>query len=245
MNKHREHTGWHKPNYWSYLVGDTPGYNPTDCVECGQTFNGKPPRGRTQNYCSAACAHKAFERKRDTTGVEKQCIRCGVSFMASKAKRNTRKFCSWQCRTRHNDEKANTSLECQICGKPVKRWGSKVFSTVTCSNKCMGLAKRKEWPTSGNFAAVRKWLGRFGRMTHCEKCGYSAEPAILVVHHNDRNRKNNTRENLAILCPNCHALEHLSENKNGWNHSNPESTVKRQRIADKNKMDKNRNYVRA
>ncbi|MBI4788965.1 MAG: HNH endonuclease [Chloroflexi bacterium] len=31
---------------------------------------------------------------------------------------------------------------------------------------------------------------------------------MLVIHHIDRNRNNNGRENLAILCANCHARIH-------------------------------------
>lgn len=32
---------------------------------------------------------------------------------------------------------------------------------------------------------------------------------ILKVHHKDRNRKNSLPDNLEILCPNCHDLEHF------------------------------------
>lgn len=43
----------------------------------------------------------------------------------------------------------------------------------------------------------------------CERCGYNKFPEILVVHHKDRNRKNGGKENLELLCPNCHEEEHL------------------------------------
>ena len=46
----------------------------------------------------------------------------------------------------------------------------------------------------------------------CERCGYDKHPEILVVHHRDRNRKNGTKENLELLCPNCHEEEHLLNN---------------------------------
>jgi len=41
----------------------------------------------------------------------------------------------------------------------------------------------------------------------CQRCDFS-EP-ILIVHHKDRNAKNNDKSNIEILCPNCHALEHF------------------------------------
>jgi predicted HNH restriction endonuclease len=30
----------------------------------------------------------------------------------------------------------------------------------------------------------------------------------LVIHHIDRNRRNNADENLMVLCPNCHTRTH-------------------------------------
>jgi 5-methylcytosine-specific restriction endonuclease McrA len=51
----------------------------------------------------------------------------------------------------------------------------------------------------------------------------------LTVHHKDRNRKNNTRENLEILCPICHAIEHLHEHKDGWKHKRKAQVASRAR----------------
>jgi 5-methylcytosine-specific restriction endonuclease McrA len=53
-------------------------------------------------------------------------------------------------------------------------------------------------------------------MSECVRCGYNQQPAILVLHHEDRNRENNQLSNLEVLCPNCHALEHLTERKTRW-----------------------------
>jgi len=44
----------------------------------------------------------------------------------------------------------------------------------------------------------------------CERCGIK-EIKVLLVHHKDRNRKNNKIENIEILCRNCHILEHYEE----------------------------------
>lgn len=44
----------------------------------------------------------------------------------------------------------------------------------------------------------------------CERCGLSEwnkSPVPLELHHKDGNHYNNQLENLAIICPNCHAME--------------------------------------
>jgi 5-methylcytosine-specific restriction endonuclease McrA len=64
-------------------------------------------------------------------------------------------------------------------------------------------------------------------MSECECCGFKELPGILVIHHKDRDRKNNALSNLTVLCPNCHATEHYRENKEGWKHkSNDPRKVK-------------------
>ena len=53
----------------------------------------------------------------------------------------------------------------------------------------------------------RKLLNEIGK---CEDCGYNIKE-ILELHHIDKNRSNNTRENLLLLCPNCHTIRHYKE----------------------------------
>lgn len=47
-----------------------------------------------------------------------------------------------------------------------------------------------------------------GREERCEICGtrdWQNQPLVLQVHHKDGNRRNNSLDNLQILCPNCHS----------------------------------------
>lgn len=49
------------------------------------------------------------------------------------------------------------------------------------------------------------------KLKQCERCLISEwmdNPVPLELHHKDRNKFNNSFENLEILCPNCHSLEH-------------------------------------
>ncbi len=50
----------------------------------------------------------------------------------------------------------------------------------------------------------------------CAKCFYSKIPEILEVHHVDRNRENNSIENLIILCSRCHDEEHFLTKTGKW-----------------------------
>lgn len=44
----------------------------------------------------------------------------------------------------------------------------------------------------------------------CERCGCDNLLA-LVIHHKNRDRRDNTWDNLELLCANCHASEHASK----------------------------------
>lgn len=46
----------------------------------------------------------------------------------------------------------------------------------------------------------------------CNRCG---SESFLCVHHKDRNRRNNAKENLEILCKSCHQKEHVKRNEKG------------------------------
>lgn len=51
----------------------------------------------------------------------------------------------------------------------------------------------------------------------CECCGlteWQGKPLSLEIHHIDGNHKNNVRENLQILCPNCHAQTETWRSRN-------------------------------
>lgn len=74
---------------------------------------------------------------------------------------------------------------------------------------CTGL-ERKPFEELVEFKAVRrKILNERGRK--CEICGWQevspfSKTIPVQVHHINKNRKDNRRENLMVLCPNCHSL---------------------------------------
>jgi len=51
----------------------------------------------------------------------------------------------------------------------------------------------------------------FERDARCERCGgesWQMRAMPLDMHHSDKDPLNNTRGNLKLLCPNCHAQCH-------------------------------------
>ena len=48
----------------------------------------------------------------------------------------------------------------------------------------------------------------------CIDCSNKTE-YILTVHHKDGIRQNNKKENLEVVCSNCHIKRHLYKNENG------------------------------
>jgi hypothetical protein len=58
-----------------------------------------------------------------------------------------------------------------------------------------------------NYREAKEFLLK--EFNACERCGWDKDTRILELHHKDCDRKNNHRSNLALLCPNCHTLEHF------------------------------------
>ena len=73
-----------------------------------------------------------------------------------------------------------------------------------------------------NKRSIREMLLK-ERPYKCEQCGLTEwlnNPIILQVHHIDGNSNNNTRDNLMLLCPNCHSQTDNWCNKNVNRHTN-------------------------
>lgn len=107
------------------------------------------------------------------------------------------------------------TFTCETCGNDFYRYPSKIKQAEAtghkirfCSHKCYDRSgsKNRSW-NGGSPDYWRKELITAG--ASCDSCGYKEEPGILQIHHKDRDRSNNVRENIAVLCPNCHALEHF------------------------------------
>lgn len=106
---------------------------------------------------------------------------------------------------------------CVVCGKEFRvreNWKATTNSNrKTCSKKCfielMKEVNRGE--NAGNWRggysqAHYQRVARELKPRQCQFCGRS--DVRLDVHHIDHNRKNNSADNLMILCASCHAKMH-------------------------------------
>jgi len=75
-------------------------------------------------------------------------------------------------------------------------FGKKTF----CNDKSK---RNTTFPTK----TVRQFVESYGILWKCERCGSTLE-TDLQVYHKDGNRANNKKENLQILCFNCHKIIH-------------------------------------
>ena len=98
---------------------------------------------------------------------------------------------------------------CIVCGALILAGANKKTCSRTCANKnragiCYSGRAPKDKVKTQRILKVRLFTLK-GKQ--CWRCGFSISQ-VLVVHHIDRNRNNNSLKNLEILCPNCHAMEH-------------------------------------
>ena len=105
---------------------------------------------------------------------------------------------------------------CAHCGAACAR-----PSYTYCSNRCQLHYQRDQKIASGNASPVawRKFLLRT-EPNRCAKCAlniWNGLPIPLELDHIDGCSDNNTRKNLRLLCPNCHAQTPTYKNKNAGN----------------------------
>ena len=106
---------------------------------------------------------------------------------------------------------------CKFCGKPLNNIRS-IYCSNTCHKEYEYTKHVTEWLNGKNFTSgpylVPNFIKRYllNEFNHkCEICGWgevnkSTGLVPLQIHHIDGDCTNNKRENLQLLCPNCHSL---------------------------------------
>jgi hypothetical protein len=168
--------------------------------------------------------------------IQKPCKFCNKSFLAEtkELNRGFGLFCSRACSGKHNGEKRREKFEklnkpnvsCAQCSKPFYKSIAKQSQSRSglffCTRACKDIAQRiggireimpPHYGVTKSVTSYRKVALR--NLPHiCNRCSFESIPKILQVHHKDRDKTNSALSNLEILCPNCHATEHLNLSSN-------------------------------
>ncbi len=147
-------------------------------------------------------------------------VRCEVCKKQFKRKKSQvllakKHYCSVECQ--NLDRKKGKIIECNVCSKRVYKKNKdiinskngKFFCSIYCSNKWLGNKNRGQNHTNwiNGKSSYKEILKRVDMPRVCNLCGERDE-RVLIVHHIDHNRDNNSIINLVWLCCNCHFLVH-------------------------------------
>lgn len=170
----------------------------------------------------------------------KYCLYCGNKLDFEK---RFGKFCSSSCSASYNNRKRsnNNTIDsstgtfitiqrnyCQNCNKEIS------IVNKFCSIECDHEYKYRDYITKWKAGEVDGQKGEYSVSNYikrylikkynnqCQICGWNevnkyTNKIPLEVHHIDGNYKNNSEDNLQLLCPNCHSLTNTykAANKNG------------------------------
>jgi hypothetical protein len=129
-------------------------------------------------YCSRKCSTSTINKTK--IKVKPQCLYCQLELPAI-----TRKFCSNECQGKYKQ------LETINKWKAGKIFGLQVTGVVTVSIKEYLRQKYNNCCCICGWAEVNTFTGKIP----------------LIADHIDGNWKNNTEENLRLICPNCDSLQ--------------------------------------
>lgn len=165
--------------------------NPKKCKKCNKIIEYKY---RVNSFCSRTCAkiNNNFEKNTSAKIIKKR---------QEKALRNF--------------------FKCKFCFIDLKNTSNKMF----CSNKCCGNYRFMEnflvwYYNEGDYIAKRETIKQFLVLSEgykCKECGiseYKGKKLSLHLEHIDGKWQNNRKDNLCLLCPNCHSQTSTYKGKN-------------------------------
>jgi hypothetical protein len=156
--------------------------------------------------------------------MEVECKHCGKAF---EAKKNSR-FCSLSCFAKVNNTGKNRweskglpkSRKCKTCGSefPISRSNRQ---NTNC-NLCIEKHKYNKVATLENAktdsARKRNLIDECGHVCSvCKNTEWMGESIPIELDHIDGDSNNNERNNLRLICPNCHAQTKTYKGRNKGN----------------------------
>lgn len=154
--------------------------------------------------------------------ITRPCDYCQEAYQAESRYLNRRQgmYCSRACagKATHPVLVRNPNVVCARCSKAYYLRPSRIKASKSglnfCSAACHNLAARIDGGIPAVFPAhfdqgTTSYRARafraYGKV--CSQCAYKEDSRMLDVDHIDSDRKNNTLDNLQVLCVWCHALK--------------------------------------
>lgn len=151
------------------------------------------------------------------------CANCGKEIWRRKSSVESYKYfiCSNKCQRQYKRE--GEICQCKTCGKRIYKSPAELKrnnGNCFCSRRCATIFNNTKYKSGNNHPNYID--GSYGQARNlvknsewfCVDCGEDRK-FLLVVHHKDGNRKNNSKRNLEVVCMNHHAIRHLKQDGNG------------------------------
>jgi len=177
------------------------------CKYCQSIFTVANYRKDSATYCNRKCM--ALDSRLQLIST---CNECNTQFEHLASRANIAKYCSPICYHKAMSRKGTKEYSCFHC--QVKFLSSPSKNRKYCSKTCVNKSAKENFKPK--YSTVRKAMLSRNMLKKCANCGFDTYPKILGVHHKDRNRDNNSLENLIVLCPNCHSIEHMKHVCHGF-----------------------------
>lgn len=137
----------------------------------------------------------------------KSCPRCGNPH------EKTGTFCSRSCANARNHSpdvyaRAGAKLSATLRGMEITEKQRAHLERMHADSKIARQRRIQETPFSELKRCTQRKLvltSQNGKCLHCDLSEWQGQPLVLELDHVDGNKNNNTRENLRMLCPNCHS----------------------------------------
>lgn len=147
------------------------------------------------------------------------CPQCGEPILATEKEKLSetlkRMFCSKECAS----SSRRVIKNCIVCGKTISK-NAKKYCSIECQQQHIYRQYIEKWENgeengmTPNNKETSRYVRRYLFETYnnqCARCGWSGINPVsgktpLQIDHIDGDYRNNKKENLILLCPNCHSL---------------------------------------